>query len=76
MSGYSRNYYTKTILTPAQRTKRKKATPTWANNFARVTGLILAIAAMIMLSGCVSESDLAKCEQKHSRAVCLNTLGG
>jgi hypothetical protein len=67
---------TQGILKPAQRVKVKNYTLTWANHFARVTGLFLAIAAMIMLSGCVSDADLNKCMEKHSRAVCLNTLGG
>ena len=64
------------ILKPAKRVKRKKSTPIWADSFSRVTGLILAIAAMILLSGCVSDADLNKCMEKHSRAVCLHTLGG
>lgn len=68
--------YQQTILKPVGSVKRKNHIPKWANTFSRVSGLVIALCAMIMLSGCVKGDAemLETCQERYSLETCLATL--
>ena len=70
----NQEYITKGILKPVQRVKVKKHIPTWVNSFSRVTGLVIALCAMVMLSACSDSQAMETCQQTHSFETCFLIL--
>lgn len=54
--------------------KPTKQIPEWANMFSRLTGLIIALSALVLLSACSDASALETCQETHSFETCVYLL--
>jgi hypothetical protein len=50
----------------------KKQPSIWLESFSRVTGLVIVLCAMIMLSAC--DDGMAACQQTQSYETCMAIL--